>query len=293
MAENDIKRFSDRKEGRVIRSLPAPVRLTPYLTPARDESSSRMTDSVEVSALEQWLVEARESGWAGIGFIHLLVAAYVRTVSIRPGINRFVVGRRIHARNDIQVVFPVRRTDSYGTHQTLVKVSFGATDTVYDVFRRMNETVDDIKANMGATELERTAATFMRIPRPFLRLTMSVLRLMNFNDWLPHSLLEISPYHASLSISDMGSLGVPPESPALPRFGTLPCALSFGAKRRCYEAEKDGRTVERHYVDYCITCDSRIADAPYFAGAYKCLKYFLKNPKLLELPPETVEDDVN
>jgi len=293
MAENDMKRFSDRKEGRTIRSLPAPVRLTPYVTTARDECCSRMADSVEVSAIEQWLLEAREGGWSGIGFIHLLVAAYVRTVSMRPGINRFIVGRRIYARNDIQVVFPVRRTDSYGTHQTMVKVSFGPTDTVYDVFRRMNETVDDIKANMGATELEKTSATFMRIPRPFLRLTMGVLRWMNYQDWLPRSLLEISPYHASLTISDMGSLGVPPESPALPRFGTLPMALSFGAKRRCYETEKDGRVTERHYVDYCIACDNRMADAPYFAGAYKCLKYFLKNPKLLELPPETVEDDVN
>lgn len=293
MAENDVKRFSDRKEGRVIRSLPAPLRLAPYLATARDESTSHLADSVEVSAIEQWLVEARESGWSGIGFIHLLVAAYVRTVSMRPGINRFVVGRRLYARNDIQVVFPVRRTDSYGTHQTLVKVSFAPTDTVYDVFRRMNETVDDIKANMGATELEKTTATFMRVPRPFLRLTMRVLRWMNYQDWLPQSLLDISPYHASLSVSDMGSLGIPPESPALPRFGTLPCALSFGAKRRCYEMEKDGRTVERHYVDYVIASDNRMADAPYFAGAYKCLKYFLKNPKLLELPPETVEDDVN
>lgn len=293
MAENDVKRFSDRKEGRVIRSLPAPVRLTPYLATARDESCSRMADSVEVSAIEQWLLEAREGGWSGIGFLHLLVAAYVRTVSMRPGINRFVAGRRIYARNDIQVVVPVRRTDSYGTHQTFVKISFGPTDTVYDVFRRMNETVDDIKANMGATELEKTAASFLRVPRPFLRLTSGVLRWMNYQDWLPRSLLELSPYHASLSVSDMGSLGVPPETPALPRFGTLPMALSFGAKRRCFELEKDGRTVERHYVDYVIACDGRIADAPYLAGAYKCLKYFLKNPKLLELPPETVEDDVN
>ena len=293
MADNDIKRFSDRKEGRTVRSLPAPIRMTPYVMTGRDESCSRLADSVEVSAIEQWLLEAREGGWSGIGFIHLLVAAYVRTVSMRPGINRFVAGRRIYARNDIQVVFPVRRTDSYGTHQTLVKVSFGPTDTVYDVFRRMNETVDDIKANMGATELEKSAAAFLRVPRPFLRLTMRVLRWMDYHDWLPRSLLEISPFHASLSISDMGSLGTPPESPDLPRFGTLPMALSFGAKRRCYEMEKDGKVVERHYVDYTFTYDGRIADAPYFAGACKCLKYFLKNPKLLELPPESVEDDVN
>lgn len=290
---NDLQRMSDRKEGRQLRSLPAAARLAPYITTARDEACRSLADSIEVTGIEQWLKEAREGGWSGIGFIHLLVAAYVRTVSMRPGVNRFVAGRRVYARNDIQVIFPVRRSTTSDAAQTLVKVSFAPTDTVYDVFRRMSEAADEVKANIGASPMEKTAASFARVPRLFLRLTMSVLRLMNYNDWLPRSLLEVSPYHGSLIITDMGSLGVPPETPSLPRFGTLSAALSFGAKRRSYEPEKDGQTAERHYVDYRIACDGRTADAAYFAGALKCLKYFLKNPKLLELPPETVEDDVN
>jgi len=293
MAGNDITRMSDRKEGRMLRSLSAATRLSPYILTARDESCSRLSDSVEVSGIEQWLKEAREGGWSGIGFIHLLVAAYVRTVSMRPGINRFAAGRRLYARNDISVVFPVRRSHTADSPETPVKVSFSPTDTVYDVFRRMSEAVDDVKADIGASAVEKTAASFIRVPRMFLRLTMRFLRLMDYNDWMPRSLLEKSPFHASLTVSDMGSLGVPPEAASLPRFGTLSAGLSFGAKRRCYETEKDGSVAERHYVDYCITVDSRIANGAYFAGALKCLKYFLKNPKLLELPPETVEDDVN
>ena len=46
-------------------------------------------------------------------------------------------------------------------------------------------------------------------------------------------------------------------------------------------------------MDYRITCDGRIVDSYYYASALKCLKYFLKNPMHLELPPETVEDDLN
>ena len=59
--------------------------------------------------MEKWLREKRAGGWANLGFLHLIIAAYVRTVSMRPGVNRFVSGRRIYARNDIEVILPVKR----------------------------------------------------------------------------------------------------------------------------------------------------------------------------------------
>ena len=92
---------------------------------------------------------------------------------------------------------------------------------------------------------------------------------------------------------DLGSFGVPPADPHLADFGNMPCAVSFGARRKVSEADGTASGVERHYVDLRIACDERIADSYYFASALKCLKYFLHNPHLLELAPESVEEDVN
>ena len=38
--------------------------------------------------------------------------------------------------------------------------------------------------------------------------------------------------------------------------------------------------------------DERIIDGIAYANAFKFLKYFMKNPTLLEQPPEKVEEDV-
>ena len=38
-----------------------------------------------------------------------LVASYVRTVSQRPGINRFIRGQRVHARNCIEVMLTIKK----------------------------------------------------------------------------------------------------------------------------------------------------------------------------------------
>ncbi len=287
------KRASDRREGRQLRSLPAYSRIVPFILRRRSDAQCTLADSMEVTGIEQWLREKRGEGWAKLGILHLIVAAYVRTVTMRPGINRFVAGRRLFARNDIQVVLSVKRNPSISATETSIKVSFSPTDTVFDVYRRLTSAMDEVQADLTVSPPERIAGSLMRMPRFLLRMAMAGIRMLDYFDWLPRSWLDASPFHASLEVLDLGSLGIMPADPHIPDFGTVSAALAFGAKRKVMEPGAEGKGVERHYVDYRVACDGRIADSYYFASALKCLKYFLKNPALLELPPERVEDDVN
>ena len=287
------KRSGDRREGRRLRTMDARRSVMPYFMRKRSESLSTLADSVEVSSIERWLLEKRAEGWAGLGFIHLLIAAYVRTVSMRPAINRFVAARRVYARSEIEVILNVKRSSSSEAAETSVKVAFSPTDTVFDVYRRLSEAIDGVRADVIVSESERVASSLALLPRPLLRLVTAVLRIMDWFDWLPRSWLDESPFHGSLLVVDMGSLGTMPVEAAIPEFGDIPCAVSFGAKRKVLEPTEDGRCTERRYVDYRFTCDGRIADSYYYASALKCLKYFMKNPAHLELPPETIEDDIN
>ena len=265
MAERYTRHMNDRREGRQLYTLPAYARIQPYILRRRSDAACFLSDSVEVTGVEKWLREKRAGGWANLGFLHLIIAAYVRTVSMRPGINRFVSGRRIYARNDIEVVLPVKRSASVTATETSIKVRFAPTDTVFDVYRKLTEASDEVRADISLSAPEKLANTLMRFPRVLLRMAMSIFRLMDYFDWLPH----------------------------LADFGNMPCAVSFGARRKVNEADGTASGVERHYVDLRIACDERIADSYYFASALKCLKYFLRNPHLLELAPESVEEDVN
>ena len=293
MAKGFGKRMGDRKEGRRLRGLNAASNLGPYIMRRRSDACNSFSDSLEVTEIEQWLLQKRSEGSRGMNLTHLMVAAYVRAVSMRPGINRFVAARRIFARSDIQVVLKVRRGVTSDALWTSVKVQCSPTDTIYDIYRRISEAVDEVQAGTGESAYDTLAASVAKLPRGLLRFLLWVLRILDHYDWLPARLLEASPYHGSLSLCDTGSLGIQPVEHHIYDFGNLPLYLSFGAKQRRYEYDKDGELIERHFVDYRITCDERIADAGYCADALKCMKYFLKNPSLLELPPEVVEDDAN
>ena len=90
---NFKRRFGDRKEGRLVRSIDPITKFMPYIMRERSDGSNQFEDSIEISAAEKWIKEKRAEGWKGMGMLHLFMAAYVRTVAHCPGINRFVAGQ--------------------------------------------------------------------------------------------------------------------------------------------------------------------------------------------------------
>lgn len=286
------RRFGDRKEGRLLRSLNPFYRIMPYIMVKTNDSCNYFTDEVEITDTERWLREKRTEGYKGIGMLHLFLAAYVRTVSQCPGLNRFISGQKIYARNNIEVVMTVKRAMTLDAGETTIKVILEPTDTIFDVYRKFNAKVDEIKANDGDNNTEQVAGALFKLPGLLLKFAVWFLNLLDYFGWLPQALLDASPFHGSMIITDLGSLGIPPIYHHIYNFGNLPLFVAFGAKRRAFELDKTGTPVERKYVDYKVVMDERTVDGMYYAAAFKHLKYYLKNPAALELPPEKVVEDV-
>ncbi|MGI6029488.1 MAG: hypothetical protein ACOX81_08760 [Candidatus Heteroscillospira sp.] len=286
------KRIGDRRDGRLIRSLAPVFSFMPFIMRQRSDACNSFSDSLEVTDIDLWLRQKRSEGYRGMGMLHLFIAAYVRSLAYCPGVNRFVSGQRIFSRSDIQVVMSVKRELTSEAPDASIKVHFEPTDTIFDVYRKMNEKIDEIKANDGTNDMEDIAASLTRLPRFALRAAVRLLHLLDYYDKLPASVVEASPFHGSMIITDMGSLGIPPIYHHIYNFGNLPVFLSFGARRRAVEVNREGRVEERKYVDFCAVLDERICDGFYYANAFKHIKYFLRNPQLLELPPEEVREDI-
>ncbi len=289
---NYKRRFGDRKEGRLLRSLPAFAKFIPFIMPTRNDACNQYEESFEVTDLDRRLRQLRVAGYKGIGFLHFIIAAYIRGVSMLPGINRFVVGRRIYARDNIEVVMTVKRSLSVDATETTIKVVFEPTDTIFDVYRKMNEKIDEVKTSDGNNNTEDVAETLCRAPRFLLRFALTILRIMDYFGWLPEKLVEASPFHGSMIITDVGSLRIGPIYHHIYNFGTLPVFIAFGAKRHAYEIDRHGQVVDHKYVDCKFTMDERTVDGHYYAQFLQAIRYIFAHPELLEAPPTRVVDDV-
>ena len=287
------RRFGDRKEGRLLRSLDPYTKFMPYIMPTRNDGCNQYEESFEVTQVDRRLRALRREGYKGIGMLHFIIASYVRCVSMLPGVNRFVVGRRIFARNNIEIVMTVKRSMSVDATETSIKVIFEPTDTIFDVYRKMNEKIDEIKSSDESTSTDDVAQTLCSLPRSILRLAVAVLRVMDYFGWIPQGLLDASPFHGSMIITDLGSLRLAPIYHHIYNFGTLPVFIAFGAKYHKYELNRKGEVCDNKYIDLKCVMDERMCDGHYYSQFLQGMRYIFQHPEIIETPPTRVVEDID
>jgi hypothetical protein len=174
-----------------------------------------------------------------------------------------------------------------------MKLHLKPTDTAYDVYEKFNKAVEEIKGQPLDSSFDKTAKAFSMVPGLLFKFTIWFLKLLDYFGGIPKFLLEVSPFHASIFFTSMGSLGIPPVVHHLYDFGNMPVFCAFGCKRHANELDDEGNPVRRKYVDYTFNCDERIVDGFYFATSLKYLKRLLQHPERLDEAPDEVNHDVD
>lgn len=287
------KRFGDRSDGRLLRSIDPMYKIAPYIMKTKNDANNAYADSVEISEVEKFIKKKRAEGFPGLGMLHVFLASYVRVISQKPELNRFVSGQKVYARHNIEVVMMVKKEMSTTSGETSIKVILDPRDTICHIYRKINIEVEKIKNKSGQSDTDDISNLLVKFPRFMLRLIFATFRFLDYYGILPKSLIDSSLFHGSMFVTDLGSLGIQPVTHHLYNFGNIPLFLAFGAKRRVNELNSDGTVAEKRYVDYILTIDDRISDGFYFAQVCKYLKSFMRHPQQLDFPPETVIEDVD
>ena len=287
--------WGDRSDGRKIRTLSPMAQITMYFQWERNICSNLFEEAVEISHIDRYIRQKRREGLTDFGIMHVLLAAYVRGVAKYPQLNRFISGQKVYSRgDDIQYCMVVKKEMTVDSPDTSIKVHLNPRDTAEDVYRKLNAAIDEVKATQELdSSLDGLIQYLNLIPGLFLKFVVWLLKLLDYFGLLPKFLLELSPFHGSLFFTSMGSLGIQPVYHHLYDFGNLPCFGAFGAKRKTLEVQEDGTVIQRKYVDIKFVLDERICDGFYYATFFKYYKRLLRNPEVLDLPPEEVVPDID
>lgn len=282
------RRWGDRPDGRKLRTLDPLFCVAPYIMRQRSGSSNFFSGSVDITQADRYIRDKRRENMPGLGMLHFFIAAYIRTVSQKPALNRFVSGQKIYARFGIDINLTVKKELTVTGQETTVKVHFEPTDTIYDVYNKVQDAVAQAKQKGDSNDTDRAARIFRLIPGLALKFVIRIFETMDYFGILPRALLELSPFHGSIFISDLGSVGLPPVNHHLYDFGNIPVFLCFGVKSRLKNEDES----QQRFIDFTITIDERICDGFYFAGVLRLVQKIFKNPSMLDTAPDTVVEDV-
>ena len=286
--------WGDRIDGRRVRTLHPMAQITSYFQVERNTCSNLFEESFEITHIDRYIRQKRREGLTDFGITHVLLAAYVRGIAKYPQLNRFISGQKVYSRgNDIQYCMVIKKEMSVDSPDTSIKVHLTPYDTAEDVYNKLNAAVESVKATKELdSSLDNLIVYLNLIPSVVLKFTVWLLKLLDYFGLLPKFLLELSPFHGSLFFTSMGSLGIPPIYHHLYDFGNLPVFGAFGCKRRALEVQEDGSVVQRKYIDLKFVLDERIVDGYYYATFFKYYRRLMRNPEILDKPPEEVVADI-
>ena len=286
--------WGDRIDGRRIRTLAPMAAITAYFQVERNTCSNLFAEAFEISHVDRYIRQKRKEGLKDFGITHVLLAAYVRSIAKYPQINRFISGQKVYSRgDDIQYCMVVKKQMSVDAPDTSIKVHLNPHDTVTDVYNKLNAAVEEVKKSAELdSSLDNLIKVFTYIPSVIMKFTVWFLKLLDYFGLLPAFLLELSPFHGTLFFTSMGSLGIRPIYHHLYDFGNLPVFGAFGCKRRAYELDDEGNVTQKKYIDMTFVTDERICDGYYYATFFKYFRHLIRNPELLDNPPDVVVEDI-
>lgn len=279
-----------RYDGRRIRGSDPLFNVIPKIMRTRLDSQVMFEEVIDMHVVDEYVHRKRLEGYTNLRSLHVFIAALVRVLSQRPKVNRFVCGKKIYARNYLRIAFAVKKEMNLEGEEAIIQTVFAPEDAMAEVVRKVNESINEEFMTEDGNKTEQTARLLRFLPDFLLSLLVFSARHLDNIGLLPRFINEASPFHSSIFITDIGSLGIKPVYHHLYEFGTCSVFMSVGRKEK-HPYFINGILTEKKVIGMRFVTDERICDGYYYASAIKMFKYYLRHPELLEQPPEKVVID--
>ena len=282
--------FGHRPDGRRVKKLDPIVQITPYLMPMRCDAQVFLEHKADYEKLSRYIVRKSQEG-EKITFMQILVAAYVRAVSNNPEVNRFIFNKQYYSRNNCSVSYTIlKEMQHHDSPETVVRIQFDLTDTLFDVRDRMNDAVEKNRGEENDNFVDKLAKGVLSIPG-LPTLIVAVVRLLDRYGIAPRVLMNELPFYSGMFITNNGSIGLHHVWHHIYNFGNVSMFLGMGSVMKEATVEADGKARMRRWLPMGITVDERVCSGAHYAEFFADVINCLNHPELLEVPPEKVRFD--
>ena len=291
---NQLKYFrwtlGDRYDGWRVKNVDPVFSVIPYFLRTHIDAQNFFEEKVDIDHIEAFIKDHKED-IPDLSLMHVVMASLVRLISQRPHLNRYVIWNKIFARNHVNFSIAVKRSLSDEGEETLIKPYFLPTDTLQDIVRKTRQEQEN-NQKVGQQNSSDTISKILGLlPEFLLRFVVFTLLHLDKVGMMPKFINKASPWHSSIFLTNIGSIGVESIYHHLYEFGTCSMFCAMGKKSRRHTIDKNGDLKTHKSIQLKFVLDERICDGFYYASSMRVLNKILNDPSVLLLPPEKVNID--
>lgn len=255
----------------------------------RTDAMNMITIDLPEAPMKEYLNRKRKEG-KRYSHLTLILAAMVRAFAEYPQLNRFVVNKRIYARNEISVGMVVLKGGKIDGASTISKMKFPPTGTIDEINDIINAYIATNREEGDINSTDKLANFLCSVPG-LLRVAVNFVKWLDKHNWCPKAIIEASPFHCSIILTDLASIKTNSIHHHIYNFGTTSISLAMGNLREV-PVRKKGEVVFERCLPLGIVTDDRIVSGNILGLAFRKFEKYLEHPDTLELPPEKVVSEI-
>ena len=282
--ETQKKRRGDRRDGRLLRELDSLHFITGIIYPNRCDNEAYISVKVDLTAMNAYLAKKNETETDfPYTMFHLVVAALLKTITLRPKLNRFIVNSNFYQRNEVSAAFVVKKQFSDKGAEALAFLHGKGEFTVEDVHEYIRSQVQECRSEKVDSSTENMDI-LNKLPRWLGKAAVKFIMWLDKHGWVPKDMVATDPYYSSVVISNLGSIKLKCGYHHLTNWGTCSLFCIIGEKKKSPFFDENGSVSMRETLELGLTIDERIADGYYYSKSVRLLEYLLTHPEELERP---------
>lgn len=281
----------DRSDGKRIKAKDPFFRIIPYVMKERSDAQVFFEETIKLDEVHNLTRKLRKEGMK-VRFVHLVIASVVRVLSQKPKVNRFIAGKKAYSRNEIAISIVIKKSMDIDSPETIIKLFFSPTDTLYEVVEKVNTAFEEnAEKTNEENDTDKAARFFNMLPGFLLNISVGFIKFLDNHRMMPKFLIKLSPFHSSVFVVDLGSIGISSAFHHIYNFGTTTVFMAFGTKDKEISTNSENELLTRKTMNIKYVVDERVVDGYYFASAIKMFRVIMHSPEQLLQPPLKVEVD--
>jgi len=272
--------FGHRPDGKRVKNLDPTFKIMPFIMSERIDAQVYFKQDIPLRNLDEYIEKKAQEG-IRLSYMNIIYAALIKIIAQKPNLNRFVVNGILYDRNKINVSLTIKKNLTEEGQETTIKLDFTGKENIFEVKKKLDIAIEKNKLLENSNKTDKLVNLLNLIPSGLIRWIVKFLMFLDKHGLLARKIIDASPFHTSVFLTNVGSLGIDSIYHHIYNFGTTSMFFSMGKKKKSYIYEDD-EIKEEKCITLAFVGDERICDGYYYASSFKLLSKYLKKPELLE-----------
>ena len=202
------KKFGDRKDGKRLRKISSMHAIMPLMYPNRCDNEAYISERIDLSRVNAYLEKKNAiHPEYEYNLFQVMVTAVLKTITLRPKMNRFIANQTMYQRNEVTAAFTVKKIFSDNGAEALARIHSKGSDNIDSIHDYIYQQVSFCRSEEKDPSIA-SMDVVQKLPVFLLKLVGAGARFLDRHGWMPQGVIATDPFYCSAVLANLGSIGL-------------------------------------------------------------------------------------